>query len=240
MHIRKETCIMQYKKKLINHFAFINYTFLLSHASFLYFCDLIHKQMILGIGNKEEALAKRLRNGSNTAMREFYSLYSGSLTAACARYIINEEDTKDVMQESMIKIFSRIGDFKYRGKGSLQAWATRLVINQALSFLRDKKRQEWIQLEWDLPDEPEVEDPPIDNITAEELQRMIQELPTGYRTVFNLFVLENKSHDDISRILGIKKDSSASQLHRAKNLLAKKISEYRNNKNIKYERSVDK
>ena len=79
-----------------------------------------------------------------------------------------------------------------------------------------------------MTDEPEDEDPPVSNVPPDVLHRMICELPTGYRTVFNLYVFEDKSHKEIAELLGIKKDTSASQLSRAKNLLAKKIREYIN------------
>ena len=78
----------------------------------------------------------------------------------------------------------------------------------------------------DVPDEKEIDDPPIRDVPAEVIHQMVRELPEGYRMVFNLFVFENKSHQEIAQLLGIKKDSSASQLHRAKNLLARKIEMY--------------
>ena len=81
-------------------------------------------------------------------------------------------------------------------------------------------------LDKDVAEEPEDEDPPIEEIPPDEIQRMVSQLPTGYRTVFNLYVFENKSHQEIASLLGIKERSSASQLCRAKNLLAKMIRDY--------------
>ena len=175
----------------------------------------------------EQRLAERLRNGENGAMREFYSLYAEQLTAICSRYIPDKDDMKDVFQESLIRIFTHISDFSYRGEGSLQAWASRIVINEALNYLKETKRYELLLLD-DVAEEPEDEDPPIEEIPPDEIQRMVSQLPTGYRTVFNLYVFENKSHQEIASLLGIKERSSASQLSRAKNLLAKMIREYNN------------
>jgi RNA polymerase sigma-70 factor (ECF subfamily) len=181
---------------------------------------------VFEIGNlDEQRLAKRLRNGENGAMREFYSLYAERLTAICSRYIPDKDDMKDVFQESLIRIFTHISDFSYRGEGSLQAWASKIIINEALNFLKETKRHELLLLD-DAVEEPEDDDPPIEEIPPDEIQRMVSQLPTGYRTVFNLYVFEDKSHQEIASLLGIKERSSASQLSRAKNLLAKMIRDY--------------
>ena len=178
------------------------------------------------IGNNEERLVKLLRNGDNGAMREFYSLYAGYLTGVCSRYVPDADDMKDVFQESLINIITHIADFSYRGNGSLKAWATRIVVNESLRFLRDTKRNELMQLDREVPDVPEEDDPPISDVPPDVIHRMVSQLPTGYRMVFNLYVFENKSHQEIASLLGIKEKSSASQLCRAKNLLAKMIRQY--------------
>ena len=170
------------------------------------------------IGDKEKIIVKRLHGGDKSAMQDFYTLYADYLTSVCARYVDNDDDLKDVLQDSMVKMLTSIG--------SLQAWATRIVVNQSLSFIKRKRTAAIVSLDIDLPDEPEKDDPPIDHIPPEVIHQMVRELPTGYRTVFNLYVFENKSHQEIAQLLGIKRDSSASQLHRAKNMLAKKIEQY--------------
>jgi len=178
--------------------------------------------------NKEENLSRRLRNGDCHAMREFYALYGSYLTAVCLRYVPDEEDMRDVMQESMIQVMTHSKDFSYRGEGSLRAWASKIVVSQSLRFLREKKQYEWMMHDVELPDVQEEEDPPINGIPPDVIHQLVTELPTGYRTVFNLYVFEGMSHQEIARLLGIKPDSSASQLSRAKNLLAKKIKQYQN------------
>lgn len=175
----------------------------------------------------EQRLTERLHSGDHAAMQDFYARYGGQLMAVILRYVGNEEDAKDVLQESLIKIFSRIGDFSYRGKGSLQAWATRLAVNQALSFLREKKRDGCVDLEWEVPDVAEEAEPDVTDIPPDVVQTLIEQLPDGYRTVFCLYVFEQLSHEQIGQRLGIKRDTSASQFHRAKALLAKQITEYR-------------
>jgi len=157
-------------------------------------------------------------------MATFYSLYAPYLKGVCSRYIIDSNDVKDVLQEALIRILTHVDDFQYQGPGSLQAWAGRIVANEAVRHL--KRRQELVELRPELPDMAEEDDPPIADIPPEVIHEMIRQLPTGYRTVFNLYVLEDKSHDEIARMLGITPGTSTSQLCRAKNLLAKIIKAY--------------
>ena len=182
------------------------------------------------IGNEEQRLVKRLQEGDKTAAREFYTRYGGSLAGVCVRYIADEEDVKDVIQNALVHIFSHITDFKYRGSGSLEAWVVRIAVNESLKFLRTKVQCELLQPDYDVIDDSE-DDPSVRDIPPDILRKMLNHLPTGYRTVLNLYVFEGKSHQEIARLLGIKKDSSASQLLRAKSMLAQMIRKYNNNNN---------
>ena len=182
------------------------------------------------IGNEEQRLVKRLQEGDKTAAREFYTRYGGSLAGVCVRYIADEEDVKDVIQNALVHIFSHITDFKYRGNGSLEAWVVRIAVNESLKFLRTKVQYELLQPDYDVIDDSE-DDPSVRDIPPDILRKMLNRLPTGYRTVLNLYVFEGKSHQEIASLLGIKKDSSASQLLRAKSMLAQMIRKYNNNNN---------
>ena len=182
------------------------------------------------IGNEEQRLVKRLQEGDKTAAREFYTRYGGSLAGVCVRYIADEEDVKDVIQNALVHIFSHITDFKYRGSGSMEAWVVRIAVNESLKFLRTKVKYELLQPDYDVIDDSE-DDPSVRDIPPDIIRQMLNRLPTGYRTVLNLYVFEGKSHQEIARLLGIKKDSSASQLLRAKSMLAQMIRKYNNNNN---------
>ena len=180
---------------------------------------------VIIIGDEEQRLVQRLQEGDKSAAREFYAHYANSLAGVCSRYITDEEDVKDVFQNAFVHIFSHLADFKYRGPGSLEAWATKVVVNESLKFLRTKEQHK--EFDKQIPYTANEEDfPSIDDIPPDTLQQMLSRLPTGYRTVLNLYVFEGKSHQEIARLLGIKKDSSASQLHRAKSLVAKIIRKY--------------
>lgn len=174
----------------------------------------------------EEQIIRLVQRGDTTAMKSLYNLHVRYLTAVCARYIARDEDVKDVLQESFLKIFSSIDRFEYRGEGSLRAWMTRIVINEALKLLRREQRLDTVGLRQEHTDTAD-EEPATKQIPAEALHEMIRSLPDGYRTVFNLYVMEQRSHKQIAALLGISESTSASQLHRAKALLAEKIKHYR-------------
>ena len=176
--------------------------------------------------DKEEAIVRKLSKGDATAIDLLYATYAPHLTAVCARYIPRKDDMKDVLQEAFIKMFSNASGFNYRGKGSLKAWATRIVINESLLFLRRIATSGMVFTDKDLPDQTD-ETPDVSTLNAEEITAMIGRLPPGYRMVFNLYVVEGMSHQQISELLGIKVDTSASQLHKAKAMLARMIKEHR-------------
>jgi len=178
--------------------------------------------------NSERELIRQIVQGNRYAMKRFYDDHSGYLTAVCARYISNREDMKDVLQESFLKIFKAFPSFRYKGAGSLRAWSARIVVNEALKHLKANEKMQFTSLpEGDLPDQTDDRDPDFEDIPASVIQEMIRALPPGYRTVFNLYVFEQKSHKEIAAILHIAADSSASQFHRAKAILMKEIELYR-------------
>lgn len=171
----------------------------------------------------EVQLLEALRRKDSTGIREFYDRYVGYLTAVALRYVPDQSAVKDILQDAFIRMIDAADRFEYRGEGCLKSWACRIVVNGALKSLRGQGKLQYVE---DLPDVPEEEDVPVQKVPAAVLQRMIQELPDGYRTVFNLFVFEKKSHREIAGLMGIKEDSSASQYFRARAQLARQIKAY--------------
>ena len=178
--------------------------------------------MILPGNNKEQHIISLFAKGDTLAMDKLYGEYADYLAKVCLRYIGNREDMHDVLQEAFIRIFTKIHTFEYRGKGSLKAWLTRIVINESLHFLRENDASAFIDKEVDLPDVVAGE-PDIDSLSITQITDTILKLPPGYRTVFNLFAIEGKSHKDIAELLNIKPDTSASQFHKARNMLARML-----------------
>lgn len=168
----------------------------------------------------EEHILHLFAQGDSRAMDVLYAHFADYLAGVCARYVPHEDDMRDVLQETFIKIFTTIGSFSYRGSGSLRAWMVRIAVNEALMFLRDKKKMAIVETEADVPDVAE-EPPDTTALTADAVAEAIAELPDGYRAVFNLFAIEGKSHKEIARMLNIEPDTSASQYHRARQMLAR-------------------
>lgn len=167
-----------------------------------------------------------VRRGDSSSMEELYRRHIGYLTAACSRYVNDADALREVLQASFEKIFSSIGRFSYRGPGSLRAWMTRIAVNEALKYLRDRAKADRTLI-YDVPDIAEEDEPDVHDLPMSVLQEMIRSLPDGYRTVFNLAVFEEMSHKEIAAVLGISESTSASQFHRARNMLARRIREYR-------------
>ncbi len=179
--------------------------------------------------NEELDLRNQVVAGDERAMKVMYDKYIGSLTSVCFRYVGNSDDVCDILQESFVKIFTSISSFQYKGKGSLRAWMTRIVVNKSIDFLKEAARSGRVEIAETLLDIPDETDVDIDEIPISVLHRMISELPVGYRTIFNLYVFEHLSHAEIARRLNIGESSSASQFHRAKQALAQRIKAYRDN-----------
>ena len=177
---------------------------------------------------EEHHLLQRLLKKESSAWKEVYTSYSGKLTAICCRYIMGQDDRRDVLQNSFVNMFTNIHQFENRGKGALRAWMSRIVVNESLQFLKkngnpfDANETQWESI---AAEESETE-PTLDTMTSSEIMEHIQMLPDGYRTVFNLYVFEEKSHQEIAQLLGISEGTSASQFSRAKKVLATQIKKY--------------
>ena len=171
-------------------------------------------------------LVERIRQKDQRAMSGLYQMYIGELSSVCYRYVPNADDAKDVLQNSFVRIFTSLPTLDYRSEEAFRGWMKRIVANEALSFLRNKKKLLFV--EQSLSDDSSLEDdsiPDTNRISPDELHSLIRELPDGYRTVLNLYVFENYSHRQIAELLGIKESTSASQLYYAKRWLAKRIKE---------------
>lgn len=154
--------------------------------------------------NEERWLRKAL-DGDNTATEWIYRRHVRYLSALCSRYITEDEDIKDVLQEAFIKIFTSLNSFTYRGEGSLKAWMARITLNETLKFLRNNSRLNLASIDdtdMNIADGSSME---TDGISTDVLHQLIRELPDGYRTVFNLYIVDDKSHKEIASLLGIKR-----------------------------------
>lgn len=159
--------------------------------------------------------------GTKETNELLYRHFAPKMYGICLRFAGNPMDADDILQEGFIKIFIKIKDF--RNEGSFEGWIRRTFINTAINFYRKNARNlrnddlEGIELQDDRGESI------IDKISREELLNLLQELPLGYRTVFNLNVLEGYTHKEIGEMLGISDNTSKSQLTRARAILQKRV-----------------
>ena len=176
---------------------------------------------------EEIELSEKCRLGDNQARKELYEHYGGRLLSVCLRYTGDRDTAQDLLHDGFIKIFGSFDKFTWRGEGSLRAWMERVMVNIALQYLRKSDIINQSKPIEELPDEYEEPDvSAVETIPEAVLMQFIKELPAGYRTVFNLYTFEEKSHKEIAQLLGINEKSSASQLFRAKSTLAKRVKEW--------------
>ena len=167
-------------------------------------------------------------DGDTNAQELLYNKYSGKMYGVCLQYSDNYDDAKDILQEGFIKVFTNLHQFK--GKGSFEGWIRRIMVNTALEKYRDKHYLNRVD-----EDEAEklekVDYNIIDEMSARDLMKVIQELSPKYRMVFNLFAIEGYSHKEISALLEISEGTSKSNLSRARAILQEKLANY--NRNIR-------
>ncbi|MDX1907545.1 MAG: RNA polymerase sigma factor [Bacteroidia bacterium] len=156
------------------------------------------------------------------AQRELYQLFAPRLFAVCCRYAASEAEAEDILQESFIKIFQKISS--YEESGSLEGWLRRIVVNTAIDHLRRQKQQKNRASEREAVEIPAADDV-IADLEAEQLILLIQQLPDGYRMVFNLYAVEGYSHAEIGKQLGITESTSRSQYTRARALLRENLNQ---------------
>ncbi len=188
------------------------------------------------IRSEESYLVRKAQSGDTEAMKTLYKQNIEFLTAVCLRYLPEDEDARDVLQESFIKIFNSINRFEYRGEGSVRAYMTRIVINESLQYLKVRNKNRIIEYVDILPDqEEELDDREMSLIPIGELRQMIRRLPYLYRVVFNLHVFSDMSHKEIGETIGVAEGTSSSALCRAKQMLRKMVRNYLTLKRINNE-----
>lgn len=167
-------------------------------------------------------------DGSQRHFNELYEKYAYSLYGICLRYSGDEDEAKDVLQDGFIKVFTQLKTFDIH-KGSFEGWLKRIFVNQAIDCYRKKKAAINSVPAEDISDEVPDDNDRVDlefDFSKEELLEMIQQLPGGYRTVFNLFVMENMGHKEIAALLGISENTSKTQFFKARKLLREKINQH--------------
>ena len=161
-------------------------------------------------------------DGDERAFKAIYDMLSGKMYSLCLRYAGNRNDADDLFQEGIIRVYKNLSSFK--GLGPFEGWARRIFVNTCLDHLKNKQKLIFSELT-DTIDVTSTELTGIKRLTQADLLKIIQQLPNGYRTIVNLYLVEEYNHKEIAEMLGISEGTSKSQLSRAKIILQKSILE---------------
>ncbi len=165
---------------------------------------------------KEDQLIRACLKQNLQAQKALYERFASTMLFVCLRYVQNRQEAEDLMIKGFTKVFKKLAQFK--SDGSFQAWVRRIMVNECLEYLRSNKSM-YLEIDLEKADMKAGYALLPQNLEVEDLMKMIQQLPTGYRTVFNLFALEGYSHNEIAQMLQISVNTSKSQLSRGRKLL---------------------
>lgn len=165
-------------------------------------------------------LIEQCKKGKARYQKLLYDKFSCKVYPVCYRYAKNEEDAKDILQETFIRVYSKLDTFQ--NKGSFEGWIRKIAVNTSIRHYQNSLRkvdQHDIEYAPDLASDETI----LSEMNAADILKKISELPTGYRLVFNLYAIEGYSHKEIAQELGISEGSSRSQLTRARQSLIKAV-----------------
>jgi RNA polymerase sigma factor (sigma-70 family) len=157
------------------------------------------------------------KRGRTAAQKAIYDRFARSLFLLCRRYVKSDACAEEVLHNGFLKFFSSLDRFVYENDGATVAWMKKIMVNECLMHLR--REHSFLQVSVDDATDIPVHEDPLDSLEATEIFMLILKLPTGYRTVFNLHVLEGVPHREIAALLGISEGTSKSQLNKARALL---------------------
>lgn len=173
----------------------------------------------------DEQIIDGCRKKDPRAQKALFEKYARTMLGVCIRYMKAQQEAEDVMQDAFIKVFEKFD--KYNGEGSLEGWIKRIMVNTALDQLRKNKKTSYHldvdEVSFMLPKDDMI----IENLSAENLLKILDTIPEGYRVVFNLYAIEGYSHKEIAEQLGVSENTSKSQYSRAKAHLRKLLIDYK-------------
>ncbi len=166
---------------------------------------------------KEKTLISKALQNNREAQKVLFDMYSPKMLGVCRQYVKDLHHAEDLLLQGFLKVFKNLHKFEH--KGSFEGWIRRIIINTCISYLRKKNV-------FDLSDQDyvfnDIATESIENTAVEDIQRLIDQLPEGYKMVFNLFAIEGYKHSEISKKLNISESTSKSQLFKARKLLQHK------------------
>jgi RNA polymerase sigma factor (sigma-70 family) len=170
----------------------------------------------------EDELIQGCLKRDGASQQKLYDLFSRKMYAICLRYVRNPMEAEDILVTAFTKIFQKID--QYKSEGSFEGWIRRIIVNDALTHLR-RARNMYLETDLEEADREPDYDQLSDHLEAEDLMNMIQQLPAGYRVVFNMYAIDGYTHKEIAEHLGISENTSKSQLSRARTYLQKMLAD---------------
>jgi RNA polymerase sigma factor (sigma-70 family) len=175
-------------------------------------------------------LIKECQEERLTAQKWLYDRFAVRFFLLCRRYLKTDEIAEECMMGGFLRIFKSISSFEYKNEAATIAWMKRIMVNECLQVLR--KKEPFFLVAEEAANEMAVTESVLEQLNAEELFKLITKLPTGYRTVFNLYAVEGLKHQEIAAELGITEGTSKSQYNRARILLQQMLEAQNNHYNV--------
>ncbi len=170
--------------------------------------------------SEEYELIKGCINKDARSQRMLFDRYAGKMMSVCLRYANDSMEAEDMIQDAFIKVFQYIGQFKF--EGAFEGWIRRIVVNTAIRHL-EKKKLHFKDIDDNSQNAPQIDAQAYSHLGQADLMRLINQLPDGYRLVFNLNAIEGYSHEEIAEMLNIQPGTSRSQLVKARKMLQQQI-----------------
>jgi RNA polymerase sigma-70 factor (ECF subfamily) len=170
----------------------------------------------------EQELIKQCQRNDRQAQELLFNNHYDQLYGLAMRYLGDHHDTEDAIVIAFTRVFKKLGGFVYQGKGSLGKWIRTILINEAIRILKKRNVLLYDENTAQL-DIQSVQPDGLQQLHGADIIKLIEQLPAGYRTVFNLYVVEGYSHKEIAAMLGISENTSKSQLSKARNHLIDKL-----------------
>ncbi|QXP62192.1 RNA polymerase sigma factor [Polaribacter sp. HaHaR_3_91] len=169
---------------------------------------------IIKLHNKEKSLIKKAIDNNREAQQQLFEQHSPKMLGVCRQYVKDMHHAEDLLLQGFLKVFTNLHKFKH--EGSFEGWIRRIMVNTCISYLRKKNLI-------DLSDEDYVFNDAatesLENTSVEDIQKLIDQLPEGYKMVFNLYAIEGYKHSEIAEKLNVSESTSKSQLFKARKLL---------------------
>ena len=181
---------------------------------------------VINLHQEEHEIIQLAVANNRHAQQKIYTTFSPKMLSVCRQYIKDIQQAEDVMITAFMKVFTNLKNFEH--KGSFEGWIRRIMVNESISFIRVQKKVSFLEDEFYKEDGfNNIES----NLSVDDIQMLIDNLPDGYRMIFNLYAIEGFKHKEIATMLGINEGTSKSQLSHARNILQQQINKLKNYEN---------